>query len=266
MGLFCSKKTKKFTSVHYNQIKSFNDITLIENKDDEIITVTSNAFNGSSTNEGADDCHWFCGKRYSDYNDSNRIDIIRFMQKMYLKYCKMNGSIVLGKYNDENKLKGVVVINRLNKGYKTDFFQIYKYIKIMMKLKNEMPPIMKNNNNAYPSFVNKNLQQLGNIETKFHSRYGKVPHYQIQIAAVDPDTQGKGYSSILLRRVNELADAENMSCFLFTAGTKGDDSLKIKIYNRFGYEKVDEETIINSDGMSVTCFAMVRKPICKKIN
>ena len=62
-------------------------------------------------------------------------------------------------------------------------------------------------------------------------------------AAVDPAAQGQGHSSKLLRRVNELADAENLPCYLFTAGATGKSSKQVAVYSRFGYETVEERTI-----------------------
>ena len=65
----------------------------------------------------------------------------------------------------------------------------------------------------------------------------------------------------LLRRVNELADAENLPCYLFTTSVPGTSSKQVAIYSRFGYEKVEERTIADAAGTrgSVTCYAMVRK-------
>ena len=78
---------------------------------------------------------------------------------------------------------------------------------------------------------------------------------------VDPAAQGQGHSSKLLRRVNELADAENLPCYLFTTSVPGTSSKQVAIYSRFGYEKVEERTIGDATGTrgSVTCYAMVRK-------
>lgn len=78
---------------------------------------------------------------------------------------------------------------------------------------------------------------------------------------MDPAAQGQGHSSKLLRRVNELADAENLPCYLFTTSVPGTSSKQVAIYSRFGYEKVEERTIADATGTrgSVTCYAMVRK-------
>merc|ERR1712032_821056 len=91
-------------------------------------------------------------------------------------------------------------------------------------------------------------------------KYGSGPHYHIQIAAVDPRAQGLGHSSKMLRRISELADSENLPCFLFTAAVlQTNNPKKVAVYSRFGYEVVDDRTITDIAGRTVTCYAMVRK-------
>jgi len=124
-------------------------------------------------------------------------------------------------------------------------------------MKNQAPQVIKENK-GIPSDVQKALEKIGKIEAELHQKYCSGPHYDIQIAAVDPRAQGLGHSSKMLRRVNELADSENLPCFLFTAGPK-DTPKKVAIYSRFGYEVVEDRTIVDMTGRSVTCYAMVRK-------
>ena len=78
---------------------------------------------------------------------------------------------------------------------------------------------------------------------------------------MDPAAQGQGHSSKLLRRVNELADAEGLPCYLMTSGPSK-DAVKVAIYARFGYKTVDQRTLTDDAGSSVTCYAMLRASSC----
>merc|ERR1712150_192908 len=102
------------------------------------------------------------------------------------------------------------------------------------------------------------LGQIGNFEVEFLKKHCSGSHYHINIAAVDPCAQGLGHSSKMLRRINELADSEQLPCCLLTAGP-ADTPKKVAIYSRFGYEVVEEQTIADKDSRSVTCYGMVRK-------
>jgi GNAT superfamily N-acetyltransferase len=75
-------------------------------------------------------------------------------------------------------------------------------------------------------------------------------HWHLEMLAVDPDYQGKGFSSRLLRPILARADREGVPCYLDTQLAKNVD-----IYKHFGF-RVAEEGIIPE--ANVHSWAMVR--------
>jgi len=237
------------------QLESFEDVEEIpEAEYDAAMDVITAAFSGSATQEGAADMHWALGPKFEALDNPQRHDLIRFSMKMVLlKYVK-DGAVVIGRHVD-GELKAVAAFTR-SRGYHVPPCDTLDYIVIVAGLMKTAPPFIKESRGLPPAFQ-KNLESIGKVEAEFHKKHGKGPHYHVQFAAVEPAAQGRGHSSKLLRRVNELADAESLPCFLFTTGPK-EKASKVAIYARFGYETVEERTITDADGRSVTCYGMVR--------
>jgi ribosomal protein S18 acetylase RimI-like enzyme len=76
-------------------------------------------------------------------------------------------------------------------------------------------------------------------------------HLYLQILGVDPDYQGQGYASRLLKPMLTRADREGLPCFLDTEVEKN-----VKLYEHFGF-KVEGEGLV--PGSNVHSWAMVRK-------
>lgn len=64
---------------------------------------------------------------------------------------------------------------------------------------------------------------------------GRPPHYWLRAIGVDPDWQGKGIGTVLLRPVLDRADLERRGCYLVTAVAKN-----VGWYQGFGFTTVDE--------------------------
>ncbi len=69
---------------------------------------------------------------------------------------------------------------------------------------------------------------------KAHYRIISQPHYYLEILGVDPEYQGQGYSSKLLRPVLAHADANRKKCYLETQSEKN-----VSIYEHFGFQVVE---------------------------
>lgn len=82
-------------------------------------------------------------------------------------------------------------------------------------------------------------------------RRAPVPHMYLQLLAVDPDCQGRGYSSLLLRYMFVRIDEEGLPCFLETQAEKN-----VGIYEHFGFRVVEEGFV---PGSGVTSWAMLRQ-------
>lgn len=77
-------------------------------------------------------------------------------------------------------------------------------------------------------------------------------HWYLAALAVDPDHQGKGHASRLLKDGLSRIDMENLPCYLETDGEKN-----ASMYRHFGFEVIDEFV---APGSNETTIAMLRKP------
>jgi GNAT superfamily N-acetyltransferase len=76
-------------------------------------------------------------------------------------------------------------------------------------------------------------------------------YWYLQTLAVDPEYQGKGYASRLLKPMLARADREGMPCFLETQEEKN-----VALYEHFGFKVMEEGIIPGSD---IKFWAMLRK-------
>lgn len=79
-----------------------------------------------------------------------------------------------------------------------------------------------------------------------------VKHWYLNMLAVDPKYQGKGYASKLLNAMLPEIDKESLPCYLETSGEKN-----VSIYKHFGFKVVSEYTI---PGIKDKFIAMQREP------
>jgi GNAT superfamily N-acetyltransferase len=75
-------------------------------------------------------------------------------------------------------------------------------------------------------------------------------HWYLQILAVDPDYQGKSYSSRLIKLMLARADSEGIPCFLETQLAKN-----VGLYKHFGFRVAEEGMIPETN---IHSWAMVR--------
>jgi len=102
------------------------------------------------------------------------------------------------------------------------------------------------------------MWSYGRFENSLHRKLVPYPHWYLQIIGVDPDYQGQGFSSRLLRPVLERIDRERMPCFLETNNEKN-----VAIYRRSGFDVISEDKM---PGTEVTSFAMLRRPQPGKVS
>ena len=67
----------------------------------------------------------------------------------------------------------------------------------------------------------------------------KWPHYYLEFLGVEPEFQGKGFGSALLKFLTEKADSEHMGCYLENSNPRNNP-----LYQRFGFQIVGTEDII----------------------
>lgn len=89
-----------------------------------------------------------------------------------------------------------------------------------------------------------------------HSELVHVKHWYLFLLGVDPQQQGKGYASKLLREMLTGIDEEDLPCYLETEAERN-----VPIYEHFGFDVIDEFIVPNT---MVKIWAMLREP--KTIN
>jgi ribosomal protein S18 acetylase RimI-like enzyme len=92
---------------------------------------------------------------------------------------------------------------------------------------------------------------ISECEERCQKKYANFTHWYIYPIGVDPDHQGKGYASVLLRAKLTEVDKQNVPCYLETNKEKN-----VGIYQHFGFEIVEEGIIPET---SVPYWAMLRK-------
>jgi len=98
------------------------------------------------------------------------------------------------------------------------------------------------------------LERYGIITEKWdllRNKHANFPLWELDIIAVDPIHQGKGYGSKLLRMKLSELDKLNSPCYLSTLNERN-----IEFFEHFGFEIVDKVVIPNSE---LKLRAMIRK-------
>ena len=85
---------------------------------------------------------------------------------------------------------------------------------------------------------------------KVHHRLAPFPHWYLGLIGVDPEFQGRGYASALIKPMLAQIDKEHLPCYLETANEKN-----VPVYEHYGFEVVESGTIPSS---SVNYWAMLR--------
>ncbi|MBN1693065.1 MAG: GNAT family N-acetyltransferase [Dehalococcoidales bacterium] len=96
----------------------------------------------------------------------------------------------------------------------------------------------------------KRQMAFGKYAMAARKRAAPFPHWYLQMLGVDPQYQGQGFSSKLLKPIFARIDKEELPCFLETQAEKN-----VALYEHFGF-KVIEEGIV--PGTGITSWAMLR--------
>lgn len=89
----------------------------------------------------------------------------------------------------------------------------------------------------------KRMGALEKAMQKLHKKYANGPHIYVWVVAVDPERQGAGVGSKMMRAVSAIADALNLPCYLECDSGKNED-----VYKRFGYVTVGKEDVTVEKG------------------
>ena len=96
------------------------------------------------------------------------------------------------------------------------------------------------------------MRRFGEYMDSVHKRLVPGRHWYLQIIGVEPELQGRKYSSKLVRCMLSRTDREGVPCYLETQTEKN-----VGIYERFGFKVVEQFKVPDID---FTNWAMLRQP------
>lgn len=80
------------------------------------------------------------------------------------------------------------------------------------------------------------------VDQEMRSRHPTYPHWYLWFLGVEPELQGKGLGSELLRSLSARADTAGVPCYLET-----DKQSSVRLYEKNGYGVLSEETLRSAD-------------------
>ncbi|GAX29089.1 hypothetical protein FisN_7Hh317 [Fistulifera solaris] len=88
-----------------------------------------------------------------------------------------------------------------------------------------------------------------------HKEYAPHLHWYVKAVGTNPDCQGQGFGSAIMRRMNELADAHQRDLYLECGGEKNKN-----FYQKFGYQVVGAHLLNDPTGTEkpVQVYCMLR--------
>ena len=94
----------------------------------------------------------------------------------------------------------------------------------------------------YGSDVGKRFREFDALTTRIHKACVREPHIYLIMIGVDPDKQGQGLGSALIRPLLNLAQAKGYPVYL---ETHGEDN--VAIYQGLGFSVVSKDTLPGTD-------------------
>jgi GNAT superfamily N-acetyltransferase len=80
--------------------------------------------------------------------------------------------------------------------------------------------------------------RFARLDREMHARHARYPHWYLWFLGVDPQRQGQGLGSLLLRSLSSKAEADGTACYL-----EADILRNVRLYERHGYRVESEETL-----------------------
>jgi ribosomal protein S18 acetylase RimI-like enzyme len=97
------------------------------------------------------------------------------------------------------------------------------------------------------------VRPFGDYVSSIHKRHAPFRHWYLLGLGVDPDYQGQGYASTLLKAMFTRIDKERLPCYLETQNPNN-----VPIYQHYGFKVVEESIVPNT---KVTNWAMLREKV-----
>jgi ribosomal protein S18 acetylase RimI-like enzyme len=84
--------------------------------------------------------------------------------------------------------------------------------------------------------------RFARAEHELHKQHLRGLHYYLWFLGVDPEHQGRGFGSELLRSLTAKADSDKMPCYLET-----DRERNVGLYRRHGFEVLGQSVVAGMD-------------------
>jgi len=98
----------------------------------------------------------------------------------------------------------------------------------------------------------KRMAYIGKHIDEAHKRLAPFEHMYLWILGIDPEHQGKGYASKLLRPMFDRMDEDGIPCYLDTLTEKN-----VAMYEHLGFKVLEKIDIADTD---ITSWALLREP------
>lgn len=211
---------------------------------ESMVKVFVRSFLGSEKTDPEGALNWVLGPKLENPEDPRRGIMMNWLLTMGVKVCldKMGGFALGAKLNNGD-LAGLLLITTFphKNGQQTIMEKLsFGFGMIPLLCCDIGCPPFGQMGDAAPG-IKKRLAKLGINEQK-KLKHMPAPHIYVNAVAVDPDAQGKGVSSKLMRTANAYADKMKLPLYLETSGEKN-----MAIYEHFGY-KVVEKFGYDADG------------------
>ena len=96
------------------------------------------------------------------------------------------------------------------------------------------------------------MNRVGSHSEKFRKEQFPDPHWHLFPIAVDPQHQGKGFASRLMRPMLDKIQSQGLPCFLETLNED-----YVSLYEHYGFEVIFKGTL---PGVELAIWGMVRSP------
>ena len=172
------------------------------------------------------------------YSDGSReIDDMRYFVQFPIRYGLRYGE----GYAPTSEIEGVALWLP-SKKYPMTFWRILRSASLWAMFK--MMRKIGSSRLKRVAYIGKHLDEA-------HERLAPFEHVYLQMLGVDPEHQGKGYASKLLRPMFERLDERKMPCYLDTLTEKN-----AVMYEHLGFKILEVIDIPNTD---ITGWAMLRE-------
>ena len=94
---------------------------------------------------------------------------------------------------------------------------------------------------------------IGEVVDQYRKKNAPFPHMYLMTIGVEPQFQGKGYGSMLIKSGLKRCDELNLPCYLETFKEKN-----VLIYKHLGFDLLDDYKIPETD---LTIYSLLRRPL-----